>query len=83
MEWSEIIIGVLSIISLLLGGKLVLLRNVVKEVSEIFPALDDVLDETNDESKLEKLKDLKYLRLQCTEAVEAMKKLFKGGKNEK
>ena len=74
---NEIVITILSFATLILGGKLILFKNVVKEVSDIFPALDDVLTEQPGESQQEKIKDLKKLRLECKEAVLAIKKMFK------
>lgn len=77
MEVGQIVILILSIVSLLLGGKLIKLRNLIKEVKDIFPVLDDVLSDQVGESQQEKLSDLRQLRLECREAVNAIKAMFK------
>lgn len=77
MDLGQIIILILSIASMALGGKLLQLRKIVKEVSDIFPALDDVLTDAPGESQQEKIKDLRHLRKQCREAIDAIKNMFK------
>ena len=74
---EEIIIVVLSFSTLIFGGKLLQLKKLVKEVKDIFPALDDVLTDQPGESQQDKIRDLKYLRTQCSEAFDALKGLFK------
>ena len=72
MDIFSVLSAVLGVVALLLGGKLVKIKNAVKEISDLPVALNEALKDdkiTTDE--------LKNLVKEAKEAIEAIKNLVK------
>lgn len=76
MDFSNILVGIFSVLSVVGSVYFLKIRKLIAETLQFIAALDDVLTDTAGETEAEKIADIKKLRTEGAEVIQALKAMF-------